>query len=328
MKLTSYGCTILSLKVPDRQGVFADVVLGFSELERYPKESPNFGCVVGRFGNRIAGGHFSLDGVEYQLACNNFPGGVPCHLHGGQVGFDKVLWDAEEVRKPGAMGVHFSRLSPDGEEGYPGNLMVHVTYWLTDTGEVQIDYTATTDRATVLNLTHHSFFNLKGEGQGDILDHEIQIHADTFVAVGADLIPLGELRAVEGTVLDFRKSRVIGETINDPAEEQLRVAKGYDHCWVLGQPNGELRLAAKVYEPKSGRTLEVLTTEPGIQFYTGNFLDGTLSGKSGAPYLFRGGLCLEPQKFPDSPNHAAFPSSVLRYGERYISTTIYRFGCD
>jgi len=266
--------------------------------------------------------------VEYQLACNNFPGGVPCHLHGGQVGFDKVIWDAQEVRKPGATGVHFSRLSPDGEEGYPGNLMVHVTYWLTDAGEVQIDYTATTDRATVVNLTHHSFFNLKGEGQGDILDHEIQINADTFVAVEADLIPLGELRAVEGTVLDFRKPGVIGNTINDPTEEQLQVANGYDHCWVLGDSNGELRLAAKVYEPKSGRTLEVLTTEPGIQFYTGNFLDGTLSGKSGAPYLFRGGLCLEPQKFPDSPNQAAFPSCVLREGEKYVSTTIYRFGCE
>lgn len=325
MRLTSYGCTVLSLRVPDRFGNLADVVLGFSELERYPTDSPHFGCVVGRFGNRIANGRFSLDAEEYSLNCNETAGGVPCHLHGGHVGFGKVLWDGEYVSKAGAVGVHFSRLSPDGEEGYPGNLMVHVTYWLTDAGDFQIDYLATTDRPTPVNLTHHTFFNLKGEGYGDILEHEVQIHADSFVPVGSNLIPLGQLEPVAGSALDFRKPHSIGARI-EAAEEQLRVTRGYDHCWVMRETPGELLSSAFVYEPETGRTLEVLTTEPGVQFYTGNFLDGSLRGKSGRAYEFRGGFCFEPQHFPDSPNQSAFPSTILRPGQKYISTTVYRFG--
>lgn len=326
MRLTSFGCTVLSLRVPDRNGNLADVVLGFSELERYPTESPHFGCVVGRFGNRIARGRFCLDGVAYQLDCNEVAGGVPCHLHGGNPGFGKVLWNGEYVSKPGGAGVKFSRLSPDGEGGYPGNLRVEVTYWLTEQGEFRIDYFASTDRPTLVNLTHHSFFNLKGEGLGDILGHEVQIRADSFIPVGVDLIPLGEVRSVTGSALDFRTPHPVRARIEASGEEQLRVTRGYDHCWVLGESAGELISAVLVYEPQSGRTLEVLTTEPGVQFYSGNFLDGSLVGKSGRPYEFRGGLCFEPQHFPDSPNQPGFPSTILRPAQEYRSTTVYRFG--
>lgn len=325
MVVTNYGCTVMSLRVPDRSGALADVVLGFSNPERYPIDSPHFGCVVGRFGNRIAHGRFSLDGKEYRLRCNNSPAGVDCHLHGGPLGFDKAFWNTEPVTRTGATGLRFSRLSPDGEEGYPGNLELEMTYWLTDANEFQIEYRAHTDQATPINLTHHSYFNLRGEGSGDILDHWIQIYSDAFVAVGNDLIPSGILQAVQGTALDFRDPHRIGERIQQE-EEALLVARGYDHCWVLGQGPQSLRPAAFVTEPQSGRTLEVLTTEPGIQFYSGNFLDGSLCGKSGEPYGFRSGFCLEPQHFPDSPNQPAFPTTILRPGQEYVSQTVYRFG--
>ncbi|MEY5026080.1 MAG: Aldose 1-epimerase precursor [Verrucomicrobiota bacterium] len=325
LTVTSYGCTVLSLKVRDRRGEWGDVVLGFAELERYPRESPHFGCVVGRFGNRIARGRFSLDGRDYQLECNNFPGGVGCHLHGGVRGFDKRVWEAERVQGPYGSGVRFSRVSADGEEGYPGEVQLEVTYWWSDADEFRIEYVARADRATPLNLTHHSYFNLRGEGEGDVLDHVVRIASERMVAVGADLIPTGELRAVAGGPLDFREAQRIGERI-EAADEQLQFARGYDHCWVLQEKAGPLLCAADVYEPTSGRTLEVWTTEPGVQFYTGNFLDGTLRGKSGRAYPFRGGFCLEPQHFPDSPNQPAFPSAVLRPGAEYRSTTVYRFG--
>lgn len=328
VKLSSFGCTVQSVHVPDREGNIADVALGFHEIERYETESPYFGCVVGRFGNRIAGGRFSLDGKAYTLACNNFPGGVPCHLHGGLRGFNRVAWDAEAVRVGEVPGVRFSRVSPDGEEGYPGNLEVSVTYWLSGAGDLRMEYVARTDRATPINLTHHSYFNLKGEGDGDILDHEIQLEADALVAVGSDLIPTGVLMPVSGGALDFTQRRRIGARIEEASDEQLRLAKGYDHCWVVRGRVGDLRRAAKVWEPKSGRTLEVWTSEPGVQFYTGNFLDGSLTGKSGRVYPFRGGFCLEPQHFPDSPNQPGFPSTILRPGGEYRSETIYRFGVE
>ncbi|MGQ9592175.1 MAG: aldose epimerase family protein [Planctomycetota bacterium] len=323
--IATYGGTVVSVRVPDRAGKTGDVVLGFSTLAEYEAKSPYFGCIVGRYGNRIANGKFSLDGVEHTLATNDQPGGVPCHLHGGKVGFDKKVWQADPVRKSGARGLRLRHRSPDGDEGYPGNLDVAVTYWLTDANELRIEYEARTDQATPVNLTNHSYFNLKGEGEGDVNGHVLKIAASRFTPVTKGLIPTGELRPVEGTPFDFREPRSIGERLG-AEDEQLAFGGGYDHNFALDKEPGAFALTASAYEPATGRTLEVWTTEPGIQFYGGNFLDGTLAGKSGRTYAHRGGFCLETQHFPDSPNQPRFPSTILRPGETYRSATAYKFG--
>lgn len=319
--ITNYGGILVSLKVPDRAGQLADVVLGFDALDGYLKAHPYFGAIIGRYGNRIAKARFTLNGVEYQLARNEGENS----LHGGIKGFDKAVWTAKEI--DGGKGLELTYLSKDGEEGFPGNLAVTVTYSLNDENELKIDYAATTDKDTVVNLTNHSYFNLAGQGEGDVLGHVVTINADRFTPVDAKLIPTGELRPVEGTPFDFRSPRGIGERINDK-DEQLVLGKGYDHNFVLNRTGEGLALAARVVEPKTGRVMEVLTTEPGMQFYTGNFLDGTITGKGGKVYRQRYGFCLETQHFPDSPNKPEFPSVVLKPGEQYRSTTIYRFGAE
>ena len=323
-EISDFGGTVVRLFAPDQSGRLADVVLGFDSVERYPAESPYFGAIIGRVGNRIADGRFTLDGQTHHLATNNRPDGLPCHLHGGNLGFDKVLWAAEPTTREGHPALRLRYLSTDGEEGYPGNLAVEVTYSLTVDQGLRIDYTATTDRATPVNLTNHSYFNLAGAGQGDVLAHEVTLHASRYTPVRPGLIPTGELAPVSGTPFDFTRPHPIGERIADD-HEQLRLGIGYDHNWVLNSTGGSLALAATVHEPVSGRILEVLTTEPGIQFYTGNFLTGKLMGKSGATYAHRGGFCLETQHFPDSVNQPAFPSTILRPGQTYRGTTIYRF---
>ncbi len=320
VRITDYGGTVVSLKVPDRNGVLADVVLGFDRLEDYLKGHPFFGCLVGRYANRIAKGRFTLEGKTYTLAVNNGPN----HLHGGLMGFDKRVWKASEVSRGGAPALRLEYVSKHMEEGYPGNLTVEVIYSLSDANALRIDYTATTDGPTVVNLTNHSYFNLAGAGAGDMLGHEVQVNADRFVPVGSDLIPTGELRSVAGTPLDFRQPTAIGARI-DADHEQIRYGQGYDHTFVLNNPGREPGLAARVREPRSGRVLEVLTTKPGVQLYTGNFLDGSNVGKSGKVYGRRYGFCLETQYFPDSPNQPSFPSPVLRPGETYRHTTVYRF---
>jgi aldose 1-epimerase len=317
--ITNYGGRVVSILAPDWQGNLADVVLGFDDLDGYLGNNPYFGALVGRYANRIAKSKFTLDGVEYTLAQNDGPNS----LHGGLKGFDKVVWTAQEIAKDHSI-LNLTYLSKDGEEGYPGNLSVKVTYTLTDKNELWIDYTATTDKDTVLNLTNHSYFNLAGEGNGDILKHEMMINADRFTPVDATLIPTGELRNVEGTPFDFRKPTVIGARI-DGSDEQLKLGRGYDHNFVLNRTGHGLTLAARVTEPNSGRVLEVLTTQPGIQFYTGNFLDGTVRGKGGKVYGHRFGFCLETQHFPDSPNQPGFPSAELKPGQTYHEITIYRF---
>jgi aldose 1-epimerase len=314
-----YGGIITSIRVPDREGRMGDVVLGFDSLEGYLGEHPFFGAIIGRYGNRIGGGTFTLDGQTYTLAKNNGPN----HLHGGERGFDKVLWHAEPME--GQNAITFRRTSPDGEEGYPGNLAVRVTYTLTDRNELVVEYHATTDAATPVNLTQHSYFNLAGHASGDILGHELMLSADRFTPVNDTLIPTGELAPVEGSPFDFRQPKAVGARIND-AHPQIRNGLGYDHNWVLNGTPGELRLAARVVEPSTGRTLEVATTEPGIQFYSGNFLDGSITGKGGAVYGHRTGFCLETQHFPDSPNQPAFPSTILRPGEEYRTRTVFTFG--
>ena len=320
-KITNFGGIVVSLTAPDRNGAFADVALGFNDLESYlTKNNPYFGALIGRYGNRIGKGRFKLNGVEYKLAVNNGEN----HLHGGIKGFDKVIWTGREMKTKDGPAVVLTYVSKDGEEGYPGNLRVRVVYTLTNKNELKIDYSATTDKATVLNLTHHSYFNFHGEGNGDILDHRVTINANRFVPTDAGSIPTGELRRVMGTPFDFLKATAIGARINDD-EEQLKLGNGYDHTWVINGRPGALRLAATASEPKSGRRMEVWTTEPGMQFYTGNFLDGTLTGKTGKPYPRRSGFCFETQHYPDSPNKPAFPSTTLRPGATYRSTTIYRF---
>jgi aldose 1-epimerase len=319
-KITNYGGILISLKVPDRNGKFDDVVLGFNNLDDYLKGHPYFGALIGRYGNRIAKGRFTLNGVEYKLAVNNGEN----HLHGGIKGFDKVVWTGREMKTSAGPAVVLTYLSKDGEEGYPGNLRVRVVYTLTNNDELKIDYTATTDKDTVINLTHHSYFNLAGEGNGDILNHRVTIVANRFVPTDAGSIPTGELRRVASTPFDFLKPHAIGERINQN-EEQLKFGNGYDHTWVINGRAGTMRLAATAYEPTSGRVMQVWTTEPGMQFYTGNFLDGTLTGKSGKIYQRRFGFCFETQHFPDSPNHPSFPTTTLRKGATYKSTTIYRF---
>jgi len=318
--ITNYGGIVVSLKAPDRNGKLDDVVLGFDTMNGYLKRHPYFGAVVGRYGNRIGQGKFTLNGVQHTLARNNGEN----HLHGGLKGFDKVVWKARDISDSQAQRLELTYLSKDGEEGYPGNLSVTVVYSLNDNNELRIDYSATTDKDTVVNLTNHSYFNLAGQGEGDILGHELTLNADRFTPVDAGLIPTGELRGVEGTPLDFRQPAAIGARIN-ATDEQLKFGRGYDHNFVLASGGGSLALAARVHEPKTGRMLEVLTTEPGVQLYTGNFLDGTIRGKGGKVYNHRYGFCLETQHFPDSPNKPAFPSTVLKAGGRYQTTTVYRF---
>jgi aldose 1-epimerase len=319
IRAITYGAIITSIRVPDRSGRFADVVLGFDNLEGYLKGHPYFGTVVGRYGNRIGGGHFTLNGQTFKLAQNNGPN----HLHGGVKGFDKYVWKAEPLQN--GLGVAFSRTSPDGEEGYPGNLAARVTYTLTDKNELVVDYHATTDKATPVNLTQHSYFNLSGDPSTTILGHELRIDADRYTPVDATLIPTGELVPVQGTPFDFRKPTTIGARIEQP-HEQLKFGRGYDHNWVLNRKGSQPAFAARVLEPKTGRTVEVATTEPGVQFYTGNFLDGTIKGKGGQVYNQRAGLCLETQHFPDSPNKPNFPSTVLQPGKEYTTRTVFTFG--
>ena len=318
LKAISYGGIITSLRVPDRTGKMDDIVLGFDSLDGYLKDPPFFGAIIGRYGNRIGKGQFTLDGKTYKLATNNGPN----HLHGGNKGFDKVVWTVEPV---GRNGLAFSRVSPDGEEGYPGNLQVRVTYTLTDKNELIVDYRASSDKATPVNLTQHSYFNLAGQSSGDILGHQLTLHADRYTPVDDTLIPTGELAPVAGTPFDFRKAAAIGARI-DNDDPQLKAGKGYDHNWVLNRTGNALQPAARVVEPRSGRTLDISTTEPGIQFYSGNFLDGTITGKGGAVYKHRTGFCLETQHFPDSPNKPKFPTTTLLPGAEYPTQTVFTFG--
>jgi len=332
VRAITWGGIILSIKTPDRDGRWDDIVLGFDSLEPYEAGSPYFGSIIGRYGNRIAGGQFTLDGETFALATNNGPN----HLHGGDVGFDKVVWGGEAFEREDAVGVAFTYTSADGEEGYPGMMEVRVTYTLTDANELIFDYHATTDRATPVNLTQHSYFNLAGSASDDILGHELTLDASRFTPVDTTLIPTGELAPVEGTPFDFRTATSIGARIDDD-HRQLAAGLGYDHNFVLdGDPHvtsgltennlGGLHRAAFVLEPLTGRTLEIHTAEPGIQFYSGNFLDGTISGKAGRVYGHRSGFCLETQHFPDSPNQPAFPSTILRPAEEYSTRTVLTFG--
>ena len=317
LQITNYGGIVTSLKTPDRRGQLDDVVLGFASLKDYLQTHPYFGALIGRYGNRIANGRFVLNGLAYQFAQNDGPNS----LHGGLAGFDKVVWEGTEIQNSKEVGLQLSYLSRDGEEGYPGNLKVVVQYLLNNDNEFTITYEAVTDKPTVLNLTNHSYFNLKGEGSGDILGHEIVIQASKYTAVNDKLIPTGVIRPVAGTPLDFTAPQPIGSRID-------QIAGGYDHNYVLDQSGAKPSLAAKVSEPASGRVMEVYTTEPGIQFYTGNFLDGTLTGKAGRTYGKHAGFCLETQHFPDSPNQPGFPTTVLNPGETYRQTTIYKFPAD
>jgi aldose 1-epimerase len=320
VKIMTYGGTVISLRIPDRHGQFADVVLGYDNLDGYLKNNPYFGGIIGRFGNRIAKGRFSLNRVAYQLSVNSGEN----HLHGGFKGFDKVVWNSEELESDTTVGVKLKYFSPDGEEGYPGNLEVTVTYLLNNANELQIEYQATTDKPTIVNMTHHSYFNLAGAGAGDILNQQIMINADRFTPVDKNLIPSGELKDVTGTPMDFRKPTAIGARINE-TDEQLAFAGGYDHNWVLNKNDKPLTLAATAYDSSSGRMLEIYTTEPGLQFYSGNFLDGSITGKQDKVYKHRFGFCLEPQHFPDSPNKPNFPAVDLKPGEKYYQKTVYKF---
>jgi aldose 1-epimerase len=319
VEITTYGGTVVTLKTPDRRGRMADIVLGYADASGYVSDVSYFGALIGRYANRIARGRFTLNGVEYQLPQNN---GVN-HLHGGVRGFHKVVWQPLELTRSDGVALQLTYLSKDNEEGYPGNLVVTATYVLSDTNELRIEYSATTDKETVVNFTHHSYFNLAGAGTGNVLQHKLKINADRFTPVDQTLIPTGELRAVKGTPFDFGLETAIGSRINQP-DEQLVFGKGYDHNFVLNKQGQELSLAATVYEPSSGRALEMWTTEPGVQLYSGNFLD-KVRGKEGKLYNRNDGFCLEAQHFPDSPNHPEFPSTVLKPGERYTQTTVYKF---
>lgn len=319
VKIITYGGRITSLKVPDKAGNFEDVVLGFNNLEQYVEENPFFGALIGRYGNRIAKGKFSLDGQEYTLAQNNGEN----HLHGGEKGFDKVVWTVKDTSKENSLVLSY--VSEHMEEGYPGRLETLVTYTLKDDNSLDVEYEAMTDRKTVVNLTQHAYFNLSGDFSNPILDHKVQINADEFVPVNESLIPTGKLRSVAGTPFDFRQPKALGEEI-DAAHEQLEIAGGYDHTWVLNEQGSGMRFAASAVHPESGRQLEVFTTEPGMQLYTGNFLDGTLPLQYGeGNYERRTGFCFETQHYPDSPNQESFPSVVLEPGEKYFSKTSFRF---
>jgi len=326
-RIMTYGGILQSLKVPDKSGQFGDVVLGFDDLDgyvntNYVKSCPYFGALIGRYGNRIANGKFTLDGVTYPLAVNNSPN----HLHGGLKGFDKVLWKAMPLLTPDGPALELTYVSKDGEEGYPGNLSVRAVYTLTEDNALKLEFTATTDKDTLCNLTAHSYFNLRGSG--GVLGHVVYINADKFTPTDSTLIPTGELRPVAGTPFDFRTPTAIGARINDTNYDQIKFANGYDDNWVLNHPPGKLGLAARLSEPTTGRVMEVWTTAPGVQFYTGNFLDGTFTGKGGWVYQFRNGCCFEPQGFPDSPNHPDFPTTELKPGETYHNTIVYKFSTE
>ncbi len=319
-RITTYGGTVVSLTMPDRAGKFDDVVLGFDDIAGFEKTTTYMGALIGRYGNRIAKGRFTLNGKEYPLATNNGEN----HLHGGVRGFDKVVWKARPLAARGGQALELTYVSKDGEEGYPGNLTVRAVYTLTDANELKIEYYATTDMDTVVNLTNHNYYNLAGQGNGDILGHLLMVNADRFTPTDAGAIPTGELRPVRGTPFDFTRPTAIGARINQD-EEQLKLGKGYDHNFVINGRAGTLRLAARVTEPTTGRVMETWTTEPGMQLYTGNYLDGSDTGKGGKPYRHRYGFCLETQHYPDSPNRPEFPSTVLRKGARFRSTTVYKF---
>jgi aldose 1-epimerase len=325
VSISNYGALLVSIETPDKHGVVGDVALGYSTFAEYVKDTSNFGAVVGRVANRIADGKFTLDGTTYTLAKNNTPGGIPCTLHGGNIGFNKVVWEAEPLFTNGASSLRLTYKSKDGEEGFPGNLVATVTYTVLADNTLRVEYEAKTDKATPVNLSQHSYFNLAGEGNGTILGHVVRLNASRFTPVNAGLIPTGELRAVAGTPFDFTTPHPIGERIG-AKDEQLILGGGYDHNWVLDGESGKaLRFAAEVYEPNSGRVLTISTTEPGIQYYSGNFLDGSVKGKAGKAYIHRSGLALETQHFPDSPNQPAFPSVILRPGETYKSATEFKF---
>jgi aldose 1-epimerase len=322
-RVTEYGAILVSLEAPDRDGNLADVTLGYDSLAGWLTNNSYLGATVGRFGNRIRDGKFTLDGKEYALAKNNTPGGIPCHLHGGIVGFDKVLWKGEQDGNK----VVFTYVSPAGEEGYPGTVTTRVTYTLTDDNELKWEAEATTDAPTILNLVHHTYWNLSGDPSTSILNHVMKIESDAYLPTDAGLIPTGELAPVANTPLDFTKPTVVGDRI-DADFEALTLAGGYDHCWVVRGKNGTVRPAARVSDPVSGRFMEVSSDQPAIQFYAGNFLDGTAEGRNGVRYARRSGLCLETENFPDAPNQPSFPSSVLRPGETYRHVMIHRFGAE
>ena len=322
MKLITFGATVTSLEVPDRRGAQANVTLGFENLDGYLQRHPYFGSTVGRFCNRIANGHFTLEGTDYQLSTNL----DPHHLHGGNVGFDAVVWDAQVLETAESVGVVLTYHSPDGEEGYPGNLQVTVTYSLDNDNELLIEFLATTDKATPVNLTNHNYWNLSGAGSGSVLDQQVMIAADEYLETDPNVLPTGRILPVKDTPLDFTLSREIGERIGElPPDEAHSNPGGYDHCFVLRQRDGGLRLAARIRDPGSGRVMEIHTTQPGIQFYTGNFLDGSPIGNG---YEQHEGFCLETQHYPDSPNHAEFPSAILQPGETYRQLTVHRFYTD
>ncbi|RPH32313.1 galactose mutarotase [bacterium] len=319
-KIITFGGIVVSLKVPDRNGKLDDVVLGFDSVSSYVTNHSYFGALVGRYGNRIAKGKFTLDGKDYALATNDGSN----HLHGGKFGFDQKVWEADEEESEPGKSLVLKYVSKDEEEGYPGTLSVKVRYAVTDSNELTVGYSAVTDKPTIVNLTQHSYFNLAGQGNGDILGHELTIVADRFTPVDSTLIPTGELRPVEGKPMDFRIPVAIGARINQK-DEQLVRGGGYDHNWVLNRKDSALSLAASLHDPTTGRVMDVWTTEPGLQFYTGNFLNGTAIGKGGKAYNYRYGLCLETQHFPDSPNKPQFPSTVLRPGDHYSTITVFRF---
>jgi aldose 1-epimerase len=320
VRITNYGAIVQSLYIPDRNNQLEDIVLGYDTLEEYLKDTSFFGAIVGRFGNRIAEGKFSLNGEEYQLTQNEGNN----HLHGGTNGFFSRVWEAEKVHSDLGPALQLTYFSPDMEEGYPGNLTITVIYTLTNNNELRIDYSATTDKRTIINPTHHSYFNLSGDFSKPILGHELTIDAETYTPIDANFIPTGELKPVADTPMDFRDAMQIGARINDEYN-QLNFAGGYDHNWVLNDFDGTVRKIAELFDPESGRTMEVHTDQPGLQFYSGNFLDGTITGKDGVIYRHRTGLCLETQFFPNSPNEESFPSVVLNPGETYRQTTIYAF---
>jgi aldose 1-epimerase len=320
LKLTDYGARIVALEVADRQGKRANVVLGFDTLAAYERHGAFFGCTTGRYANRIARGKFTLDGRTYTLATNNGAN----HLHGGQVGFDRAVWQGTPTTSGDAAAVRFTHVSPDGDEGYPGRLDLAVVYTLTADNQVRIEYTATTDKPTVVNLTNHAYWNLAGAGSGQVLDHELTLFADRYLPIDKGSIPTGELAAVQGTVMDFTAPTKIGARI-EALKQDADGTRGYDHCYVLRGQDGKLALAARVKEPRSGRVMEILTTEPGIQFYTGNFLDG--DAKNGS-HQQHDAFCLETQHYPDAPNQSQFPSTVLRPGEKFHSVTVHRFAAE
>lgn len=319
-KISNYGGVVVSLKVPDKNDKMGDVVLGYDSLAGYENNSAYFGAIIGRYGNRIAKGEFTLDGKTYTLATNNNTN----HLHGGEKGFNRRVWNATEVNQDSIVGLKLTYVSEDMEEGYPGKLNVEVTYTLRNDDALAIDYKATTDKKTIINLTNHSYFNLTGDANNDILDHKLMLNASKFLPIDSTLIPTGELKSVEGTPFDFQEPTAIGKNI-DANDQQITYGLGFDHCWVLNKSGSAMSLAATVYEPESGRFMEVMTTEPGIQFYSGNFLDGSTRGKYGIAYEKRYGFCLETEHFPDSPNQPEFPSVELSPGETYTTSTVYKF---